>query len=78
MESADILSSLTKEKEYYDECQAKEASEEAMSRKLARDIAVKRFSEKEILPSFDKNGKEIKRPAIVFMSTVGGGNQKVG
>jgi hypothetical protein len=46
-------------------------------RKLNREMVRRRYSEQEVLDKYDKNGKLISRPAIVFLSTVGGGNQKV-
>jgi hypothetical protein len=55
--------------------QRQEEAEEM--RKLNRQIVRSRYSEKEILDTHDKSGKVINRPAVVFMSTAGGGNQKV-
>ena len=77
MDSDEVFNLLVEEKSWYEARQRRAVDEENSHAKIARDVAVKRFREKEILSSVDKYGKRIDRPAIVFLSTVGGGNQKV-
>jgi ADP-heptose:LPS heptosyltransferase len=50
--------------------------EEATYRMTKKSVA-KKYSEQEVLPTMDKDGKPIKRPTIVFISKEGGGDQKV-
>lgn len=69
----DELESLTNEHKLKRLEQKKEQSRETSRIKA---LVTKNFSETQDLPTVDENGKLIKRPAIVFMSTVGGGNQK--
>ena len=68
------LASLTSE---YKMKRVEEKKEQNRENTRIKALVTKNYSETQDLPSFDENGKLIKRPAIIFMSTVGGGNQKV-
>ena len=52
------------------------SEEQRKDRKLKSAVA-RQFAETEVLATHDEKGRRITRPAVVFMSTVGGGNQKV-
>jgi len=68
------LASLTSE---YKMKLVEEKKEQNRENTRIKALVTKNYSETQDLPSIDEKGKLIKRPAVIFMSTVGGGNQKI-
>jgi hypothetical protein len=68
---AKMVSNTNAESDYLET----ETSGPAMSRKFKAALA-KQYGQKEVLERYDKNGKEINRPVLMFVRQ-GGGDQKV-